>query len=95
MEDENKPEKKPKKQRLVLDLERNKELDRVASDCQVGDELEATLEVIAYEPGKTLTVELSEVVCEGDAADTEEDDAEDGEKDSGDETPAMRIARGG
>lgn len=94
--DENKPETKPKKQRLVLDLERNKALDRVAADSQVGDELEATLEVIAYEPGKTLTVELLEVVCEGDAADTEEDaDEGEGKKDSGDETPAMRIARGG
>lgn len=93
--DENKPETKPKKQRLVLDLERNKALDRVAADSQVGDELEATLEVIAYEPGKTLTVELKEVVLEGGESDTEEDDAEDGEKESGDETPAMRIARGG
>jgi hypothetical protein len=82
--DDTTPEKKPKRQRVVFDLERNKELDRIAGEHQVGDELEATIEIVAHEPGRTLTVELVEVV--GEESDEADEDGED--------TPAMKVARG-
>lgn len=79
-------------QRLTLDLEQNDDLAKLVADMEPGDQLSATLSIVAKDD-KTLTVDLEEV-SEGSGENADEpNDAEESEP-SDDDMPAMQMMRG-
>ena len=79
-------------QRLTLDLEQNEDLAKLVAHLEPGDELNATLSIVAKDD-KTLTVDLEEVSeGSGENADEPDDTAE--SEPSEDDSPAMQMMRG-
>lgn len=82
-----------KNQRLLLDLEKNKDLAQLVADLEPGEKLDAVISIVAKDD-KTLTVDLEEVSNHiAEDGEDEEDDVDDAPE-SDDEPPAFKVARG-